>query len=78
MPMNRAAPLRAVDACRSFVGAGTSGVMDRRRARCNLQSRKSQNRGGLEADFLAVGGNLMTFLSASRQLHADIQSLTAR
>jgi hypothetical protein len=30
-----------------------------------------------EASFLAVGGNLMDFLSASRQLHADIGGLTA-
>jgi hypothetical protein len=30
-----------------------------------------------ETGFLAVGGNLMAFLSASRQLHADIAGLTA-
>ena len=30
-----------------------------------------------ETDFLAVGGNLMAFLSASRKLHADIAGLTA-
>jgi hypothetical protein len=30
-----------------------------------------------EADFLAVGGNLMAFLTASRQLHSDIGGLTA-
>ena len=30
-----------------------------------------------EADFLAVGGNLMGFLTASRQLHSDIAGLTA-
>ena len=30
-----------------------------------------------EADFLAVGGNLMGFLTASRQLHTDIEGLTA-
>ena len=30
-----------------------------------------------EKDFLAIGGNLMTFLSDSRGLHADIEGLTA-
>ena len=30
-----------------------------------------------EADFLAVGGKLMAFLTASRQLHSDIGGLTA-